>query len=224
MKWSGKIGLILSVALASLLLSVAVSASGGTPPDWWNNPQGYSSWRRGAVSETVFVEAYTLIVSITVENTPIPTAHKQVWMQVEWWSDDEGVVVSDVEPPILAWSYDGCDGPWAPALLMPMELAGEYAPDPPSEYQHGREYGAVIEPQPACERIEVTFVDNTPTTPDNSFTIGYSIEVQTLCFDNATSVKIQKLLATSFWPYALALTGIALGGIFITKRRKRAAT
>ncbi len=221
MKWGLKIGVIFSAVFAVLLLTVVVNASGGNPPPWWNNPQGYSSWRQGgATAGPVIVNAYSYTVSILVENVPLPTAHKQVWMQVEWVSDDAGVVVS--EPPSIAWSYVGCEEPWEDT--MPMLPAGPYVPELPSEYPFGQEYAAVITPQPACEQIEVTFTDMTPTTPDNTFTIWYNIQVQTLCFDNTTSVKIRRLLATSLWPYALAIPGIALGGIFITKRRKRSAT
>ena len=221
MKWSTRIALILSVVLASLLFSIAVSASGGNPPPWWDNPQGYSSWRQGgAASEPILVEAYSLTVQILVENVPIPTAYKEVWMQVEWGSDDEGVVVSEAELPTIAWSYAGCEGPWEEPGVM--EPVGDYQPDDP-EYPFGREYATVIDPQPACEMIEVTFVDNTPTTPDNSFTIWYDIEVQTLCFDSITSVKIRQLLATSFWPYALVISGAAIGGIYIARRQKRSA-
>lgn len=219
-----KIPLMLWVALATLLSGVVlVAASGGNPPLWWNNPQGYSSWRQGtATSPPVLVNDYRLTVVITVPNDPIPTAHKLVWMQVEWGSDDPSVIVSDADPPMIQWSDVGCDGPWSPPI--PMEPIGPiYLPEPGPElppYQFGREYSTTIAPQPACESITVTFVDMTPTTPSNSFTIWYNIDVQTLCIDNATHIKNHRLFAISGWPYSLVLPTTVLGGIWLIRRRK----
>ena len=213
--------LSICVVLASLLLKVAVSADGGNPPSWWDNPDGHSTWREAkTTAEPTVVNAYSLTVSIEVPNTPNPEAFKEVWMQVEWGSDDEGVVASNTEFPTIQWSYVGCEGPWEPADPQPMEPAGDYVPELPSEYEFGREYATIIEPKPACERITVTFVDNTPTTPDNQFTIWYDIEVQTLCFDSATAVNVVRLLVMSWWTYAITIFLIVMGLILIWWRRR----
>ncbi len=209
--------LALTIGIAALLLASVALADGGQPPPWWDNPDGYSSWRQaiknsGPAWVDVTNQSTTLVVTLTVPNAANSNAHKEVWMQVEW---DAAASDNITTTATMAWSYVGCeDGPWEPAVTM--DYVDAYTPTQPTTYSHGVEYGKPIDPQPACELITVTFHD---MNNDGHLTIRYNIEVQTLCFNNATAAGVVDAFGSPL--AALPLVGLSLGGLAWRKLKRR---
>ena len=217
-----KLALALGILAAVAIYGVALAA--GTP-NWWDNPDGYTSWRQKigeGTAENTGATAQDILVTMDIDNTQIPDNHKDVWLQLEW-SQVAGTGNLRTDRVAIQWTNDPC--PANPQDPFPnplgfglMTYEGPMANGPEWGYDNGDEFSFSIDVQPQCERIVFSF------SLDPNSEIDYRAEAQTLCF-KPTAITLQTLnadpLVSSIWKAALIIGLIILAvGVTVVARRR----
>ncbi|MBN1998151.1 T9SS type A sorting domain-containing protein [candidate division KSB1 bacterium] len=178
---------IILTLLIMFIFSVSFLFAVGTP-FWWDNSYGYDQWYRatGVTTQTnIGAHAVIQLISIDVPNEFHEELRKTIWMQLEWTVVQGQMTILDGPTDMsIKWNNDPNLCPANPLDPFPdppdgsgfLSDNGIFSPE--NGYANGWEYSyESIQPQPACERIELR-IEMAPNT-----IIEYMFDVQTICLN-----------------------------------------